>query len=371
MFLYNTQGKLERFEPEITKTTAKTTTSPFVIPKEDTKTSSVNTQQPVLSPQEDSKTTRDLLSKFQQLPTSMQNTMKNSMGTDTMGLMRQLQDRIIEERDEQDKQMQIVKRERDWITTVAQEKLEYDIIEQEQILMTMEKQTQKPKPVQNLSVEVTCNIANSRDETDLKTRCGKCCQEENRILDRKAVVDKSKNKCSCFKMITEREVDKDLIFQQAYLENTGTTSGVYKSSITTADECRDACLRDNTCSYNLFTKDGLCYLANANWRKGVKQERIGNIIDYKILPPSIESVTSARYVLSDASAAVLKNSRGSNNVKMKVVKPISQVNCAQLCTNDNTCKYASASSSMDCEMATFPIENASLVSDVNSITYVP
>lgn len=326
MFLYNSQGKLEAFQPEISEQMKKS-----------------------------------MVQQFDKAPPSIQNTMKNNMNTDTMGTMRQIQNEIIEERAEQEREMALVKQERDWITTVAQEKLDFDIIDQEAIFSAMEK---KPKPVQNLSVEVSCNIMNAKDMSEVASRCGKCCQDDNRIVDRKAVVDKSKNKCNCFKMISERELDRELIFQQAYLENTGTNSGVYKSSISTAEECRDACLRDNTCSYNLFTKDGLCYLANANWRKGVKQERVGNIIDYKILPPSIESVSSAKYVVPDATAKKF-------GAKVKVVKPISQVNCAQLCANDFSCKYASASSSMDCEMATLPIENATLVSDVNSITYVP
>lgn len=329
MFLYNSQGKLERFEPEV-----------------------------------DTKTNRNMVKEFEQAPPSTQAIMKSSMGTDNMGIMRTIQNQIREERIQQERDIATIKQERDWITTVAQEKLDYDIIEQEKILDIIDNPKPKSKSVENMSVEVNCNIINARDNSEVAARCGKCCQDDNRIVDRKAVLDKSKNKCNCFKMMTEREVDKDIVFQQAYLENTGTSSGVYKSSISSAEECRDACLRDNTCSYNMFTKDGLCYLANANWRKGVKQERVGNIIDYKILPPSIESVTSARYVITDASAKKF-------GAKVKMVKPISQANCAQLCANDFTCKYASASSSMDCEMATLPIENASLVSDVNSITYVP
>lgn len=324
MYLYNSQGKIEEFKPEVSETMQ-----------------------------------RSMVKEFEKAPPSTQTLMRNTMGTDTMGTVRAIQREIIEERAQQERDFRTIKQERDWITTIAQERLDF-VTEQEITNLST-----KPKPVQNLSVEVACrNLMNAKDNSDVLLRCGKCCQEDNRIVDRRAVIDKTKNKCNCFKMINERELDKELIFQQSYLENTGTSSGVYKSSITNSEECRDACMRDNTCSYNVFTKDGLCYLANANWRKGVKQERPGNIIDYKILPPSIESVSSAKYVVTDATAKKF-------GAAVKVVKPISQVNCAQLCANDATCKYASASSSMDCEMATLPIENASLVSDVNSITYVP
>lgn len=323
MYLYNTQGKLEAFQPEV-------------------------------SPQ----IQREMVKQFEKAPSSAQSRISTSMGTDAMGTMQSIQKDIVAEQIEQETTMRIIKQERDWITTIAQERLDF-VTEQE-----IANVNAKPKPVQNLSVEVACNIMNAKDNAEVISRCGKCCQDDNRIVDRRSVVDKTKNKCNCLKIVNERDVDKDIIFQKFYLENTGTNSGVYKSSITTAEECRDACMRDNTCSYNVFTKDGLCYLANANWRKGVKQERVGNIVDYKILPPSIESVSSAKYVIPDSTARKF-------GAKVKVVKPISQVNCAQLCANDGTCKYASASSSMECEMATLPIENASLVSDVNSITYVP
>lgn len=327
MYLYNTQGKLEAFEPEI-------------------------------SPQ----IQREMVKQFEKAPANVQASLKLSMGTDTMGTMQSIQKDIIAERIEQEKTMSLIKQERDWITTIAQERLDF-VTEQE-----IANVNAKPKPVKNLSVEIDCRgLENSKDTAEVTSRCGTCCRNDkdgNKIVDRKAVIDKFKNKCNCFKMMTERELDKDIIFQQSYLENTGTNSGVYKSSITTAEECRDACMRDNTCSYNVFTKQGLCYLANANWRKGVKQERVGNIIDYKILPPSIESVSSAKYVVTDAAAKKF-------GPKVQTVKPISQANCAQLCANDLTCKYASASSSMECEMTTLPIENATLVSDVNSITYVP
>ena len=250
---------------------------------------------------------------------------------------------VAQELVQQEKQRQVTQQERAAITANVLQ----SIAQESQINMA---------PVE-IGTDVSCVISNSKDASEVQKRCGKCCQDANTILIRTAVVDKNKNRCKCAKFETSRESDKQIIYPASFLQNTNTNAGIYQSSIQSAEQCRDACLKDTTCAYSMFSKQGLCYLATANHKKGTKQELSGNIIDYKLLPSNVEGVSSARYI---AAASNIKN-----------IKPLSQPNCAQACINDTSCKYASASSSMDCETSTLPIQNATLVSDVNAVTYVP
>lgn len=223
--------------------------------------------------------------------------------------------------------------------------------------------TTKPPPevpIGNLSY---CELTTAKDQSELMARCGQCCEKEGKVLNRGLPINKSKNQCVCDKIVMQREPNRELIFQNDFLTNTNTAIN-YVDRATSADQCRDVCLRDDKCAFSMFTKQNLCYNSTADYRKAVKQERDGTTLDLKMIPKTIESVSSAKYV---ASSDTLKKMKP----QMQNIGPKSLANCAQKCLNTAYCKYATGNSSGDCELTSLPIQNTNLISDVNSMTFVP
>ncbi len=248
---------------------------------------------------------------------------------------------------------------------VKQELFSNKQVSQEQLLLNAIK-TQLSNKIVSTKEEVPCVISNANDRSEIMSRCGKCCQDVKLTLNQDTIIDKTKNICYCDKFNTSREKNTDITYKSDYLETTKSSSGVFKpdSKITSADICRDLCLLDDSCSYSIFNdKNKLCYHATANPLKGVKQERIDQIIDYKKIPNNIETVSSARYY---ASPDIISKQQA----KMTSYKNLSLPNCAQKCINDTSCKFANANMNLDCDLWTLPLKFASPQNDFGSVTLI-
>jgi hypothetical protein len=267
--------------------------------------------------------------------------------------------KIAQERIAQERKSSYIKGESLISSAVSQEK-----VSQEQMLLNAIQQQLNSKIV-SPKVDVPCVIANANNKSEILSRCGKCCQNSNLILN--SDYDKTKNICYCNKFDSVREKNKDIVYKPDYLQSTKTSSGVFKSDskIISADNCKDFCLSDETCSYSFFNdKNKSCYLATANPIKGVKQERIDQIIDYKNIPDNVETLSSARYF---ASSDIMSKQQA----KMTTYKQTSLPNCAQRCVNDTTCTFANANVNLDCDLWTIPIKFTTPQNDFSSTTIVP
>jgi len=222
-----------------------------------------------------------------------------------------------------------------------------------------EKNTQVIQPT--IARDIKCVYV--KDQSEAHRKCGACCQNNNAIWNKKYKNKDNNTYCECNDIKMDNFNDSELKYAPDYFSTTGTSIN-YLNNIKNADECRDACLNNNKCSFSVFSKDNLCYNGTGNPKKATTVNTPGSVLNIKRVPPEVEMVVGANYFASDN---VLNKNKGSLLFNDKLSFP----NCAQFCLNTPGCKYGVGNDNMNCTLTSLPVQYAELINDINSVTFIP
>ena len=219
------------------------------------------------------------------------------------------------------------------------------------------KTTQEAAPVPKKKGTPCVYVINAKEAP---SKCGKCCQDENKYWDKTYRNENNNTYCGCEPITTSVINDNQFVFENRYLESMKTTI-TYNEKLVTQEACTKKCMNDPLCSYSMFTPQKQCYNSTANYRAGSKVKSPGTVIETKNVPSAVESVYGGNYKMPVDSVGAKTLYSGK----------LSYPNCAQLCINTPGCTFAVGDHSMACTLSSLDLQKASLVNDMNSATFVP
>jgi hypothetical protein len=242
---------------------------------------------------------------------------------------------------------------------VKQQVPEPEVVQEQEVVVVQEQEQVIIEPT--VAKKIKCTYV--KDKSEAARKCGSCCQDNNATWNKKYENRNNNTYCECNDMKMQTFNNIEYTYPADYFKNTGTNIE-YFPNITNNNDCKTTCLNDETCSFSMFSKENMCYNGNQNPRKANIIKNDGMIITVKQIPVEIEPVFGAYY---NPTSKALKQ----YDKKILYNNKASIPNCAQKCLNTPDCIFGTNNDYMNCILTSLPIQNADMLNDTQSVTFVP